>query len=74
MTGIEHQADLFCRFDDFKRHDRNNPFTVEEYYFLRNNLPSLPESSVKAKLTTGLNSVKSLAKQTSQKRMRESMK
>ena len=42
LTGTEAQSGLMSRFEEFKMHDRNNPFTVEEYYFLRNNLPSMP--------------------------------
>ena len=33
------------KFDDFIKHDRNNAFKVEDYYFLKKDLPSLPEES-----------------------------
>lgn len=42
LTGTQHQADIFLNYDNFKQNDRVNPFTVEEYYFMRNNLPSIP--------------------------------
>lgn len=43
LTGVSQQAGLLSRFEEFKMNDRNHPFTVEEYYFLRNDLPTLKE-------------------------------
>ena len=41
MTGTGNQAGLLSKYDDFMAIDRNNPFTVEEYYFLRNNIQTI---------------------------------
>lgn len=77
LTGTESQAPLLGNYEKFKRHDRINPFTVEEYYFLRNNLPSKPEE-VRPPLgnTTrgGLDSLISLGGYGDSKKMRESMR
>ena len=68
---------MLGNYDNFKKHDRINPFTVEEYYFLRNNLPNKPEE-VRPPLgnTTrgGLESMVSLGGYSDSKRMRESMR
>ena len=77
MTGTENQAALLNKFDDFKKHDRNNPFSVEEYYFLRNNLPSKPEQErppLGNTMRGGLESLVSLGGHSDSKRMRESMR
>ena len=44
LAGTENQASLLSKFDEFKHVDRNNPFTVEEYYFLRNNQPIIEDN------------------------------
>ena len=57
LTGIEHQASLMSKFEDFKKHDRVNPFTVEEYYFLRNNLSSFPDETPRNAVLKALPSI-----------------
>jgi len=77
LTGTENQASLLGNFENYKKHDRINPFTVEEYYFLRNNLPSKPEEMRPPLGNTtrgGLDSLISLGGYGDSKKMRESMR
>ena len=77
LRGTENQAAILGNYENFKKHDRINPFTVEEYYFLRNNLPSKPEE-VRPPLGNtsrgGLDSLVSLGGYGDSKKMRESMR
>lgn len=76
LTGTGSQAALLSKFEDYKKYDRVNPFTVEEYYFLRNNMPSVPEEKPVRKSLKNLESIKSLGtnRLSDSKHMRESMR
>ena len=74
FTGLGAQADVLGRFEDFKKHDRINPFTAEEYYFLRNNLPSVNDEGEKRRPKHSLDSMTSLRGLQDAKNVRESMK
>lgn len=55
--------------------DRVNPFTVEEYYFLRNNLPTMAVADRPRNQTLGtLESIQSLGGLNTSKQMRKSMR
>ena len=56
------------------KHDRINPFTVEEYYLLRNNLSSKPEEKPNQQSKRGFDSLVSLGGHGDSKKMRESMR
>ena len=56
------------------KHDRINPFTVEEYYLLRNNLSAKPEEKPNQQSKRGFDSLVSLGGQGDSKKMRESMR
>ena len=43
MTGTNQHLDIMQGFNDFMKHDRTNAFKVEDFYFLKNNLPSRKE-------------------------------
>ena len=74
FTGVENQAAVLGRFDEFMKHDRINPFTVEEYYLLRNNLSSKPEEKPNQQSKRGFDSLVSLSGHGDSKKMRESMR
>lgn len=60
LTGNDTRADMYQNFDDFKKHNRLNPFTVEEYYFLRNNQPSVPEEKKPRRTMKNMDSMASM--------------
>ena len=75
LTGTENQAALLSNYEQFKMNDRVNPFTVEEYYFLRNNLQTLAPGDRPRNQTIGsLESIPSLGGLSTSKQMRKSMR
>ena len=74
LTGTDQQAGLLSKYEDFKHIDRNNPFTVEEYYFLRNNLPTIQTERQKNQTLKTLESVQSLHGVSTNQSMRKSMR
>jgi hypothetical protein len=42
LTGTMHNAGIYSQYEDFIKNDRLNSFKVEDFYFLKKNVPPLP--------------------------------